>query len=145
MSQNGRRRCDSGHGSRAIGASGVRGFGMPGLSGECISLSKRFIPPVADPSTGKVGAPGGVGKGWDALPNLVRPYPDMVENVVLIGVETDRSDPSGLDTETLFKLREDLFFLSGGAMRFALVGDGGRILPYSAAPATSGVAGEMVT
>ena len=84
----------------------MRGFGMPGLSGEWILLSKRFMPPVAEPSTGKLGASGGVGMASELLPGLPRPNPDMVEKVVLMGVDTDMSEPSGLETGTLLRLSE---------------------------------------
>jgi len=49
MSQNGRSRYSVGQGSRGIGAPALSGFGDPGLSGECISLLNRYIPPVGIP------------------------------------------------------------------------------------------------
>lgn len=73
-----------------------------------MSLSNKCIPPLGKPSTLKVGTLG-VGSGNPALLGF-RP---VSEKVVLRGVPTEPSEPSGLDIDKLraFRLRDDLFFL----------------------------------
>jgi hypothetical protein len=66
MSQNGRSKYESGHGSKGMGALVTAGLGDPGEKGECMSLSNRCMPPLGSPSTLKVGTLG-VGIGRSAL------------------------------------------------------------------------------
>jgi hypothetical protein len=122
MSQKGRSRYESGHGSRGMGALVTAGLGDPGEKGECMSLSKRCIPPLGSPSTLNVGTLG------VAIPSpallCLRP---VAENVWLKGVLTDTSDPSGLDIDRVrcFRLSDDLFFLMAATGCFPCMGDPG--------------------
>jgi hypothetical protein len=123
MSQNGLKKYESGHGSRGIGALVTAGLGDPGEKGECMSLSKRCIPPLGSPSTLNVGTLG-VTIGSSVALLCLRP---VMENVWLRGVPIDPSEPSGLDIDRVrcFKLRDDLFFLMPIAEVLPFLGDPG--------------------
>lgn len=90
-----------------MGAFATAGLGEPGEKGEWMSLSNKCIPPLGKPSTLKAGRLGVA---------MVRPtllgFRPVMENVVLRGVPTETSDPSGLDIDRFrcFRLRDDLFF-----------------------------------
>lgn len=102
--QNGRRSVDSGQGSSAEGAFAASGFGVPGLTGEWISLSKRWIPPDGIASMMKF-APLGVGMLGIAVAGVLRGL--LVEVVLPV------SDESGTDTVNIFfRLDEEKFFRS---------------------------------
>lgn len=83
------------------------GVGEPGEKGEWISLSNRSMPPLDKPSTLKVGM-----LGVAMVSPTLLSFRPVMEKVVLSGVPTEASEPSGLDTDKFrcFKLSEDLFF-----------------------------------
>jgi hypothetical protein len=107
-----------------MGALATAGLGDPGENGECMSLSKRCIPPLGSPSTLKVGT---LGVGIGNPPAILCLRPPVMENVWLKGVLIDPSDPSGLDTDKVrcFRLSDDLFFLMPTAGFFPVFGDPG--------------------
>lgn len=86
-----------------------------------MSLSNRCIPPLGRPSTLKVGM---LGVGT-VNPPLLGFRPPVSEKVVLKGVPTEASEPSGLDMERFraFRLSEDLFFLMPVAEDFPVFGE----------------------
>ena len=143
MSQKGRRRYESGHGSSGIGAFTTALPGEPGVYGVCRLLSNRCIPPLIRPSTLNVGTIG-VGAGADVLPCFLVP---VNEKVVLRGVPIEPSEPSGLDIDNArcFRLRDDLFFrrLIGGPL--IVFGElGGCARSFVRGWLRAGVAGETV-
>jgi hypothetical protein len=91
-----------------MGALATAGLGEPGENGEWMSLSKRCIPPLGSPSRLKEGRLG-VGSGAMLATLGLRP---VMENVVLSGVPSEASEPSGLDMDSVlcFRLSDDLFF-----------------------------------
>jgi len=66
---------------------------------------------ILSPNVGKLG----VGPVQAGVCNGFLPWLEKAENVVLKGVPTDASEPSGLETESalFLKLMDDLFFLRG--------------------------------
>lgn len=109
--QNGRRRKDSGQGSKGMGALAARAFGEPGLVGEWKLFSKRYRPPVGRLLTVKV-APVGMGRTGAVVvtPLRVSTFGGKVE---LPGVDGEMSGTSGAETDKfrVFRLEEDMFFL----------------------------------
>jgi len=141
MSQNGRSRYDSGHGSKGIGAFVTAALGELGEYGECMSLSNRCIPPLGRPSTLNVGT---LGVGATAVFVAVPGFRPVKENVVLRGVPRETSEPSGLEIDRVrcFKLRDDLFFLIPEAGPFPFLGEPGtRDVSLDKALLRAGVAG----
>lgn len=108
-----------------------------------MSLSKRCMPPLGNPSTLNVGRLG-VGSGAIFARLGLRP---VSENVVLSGVPTEASEPSGLDMESVlcFKLNDDLFFLMPRADGFDFGEPGTRPDSFDMAWLRAGVAGEEVS
>jgi hypothetical protein len=147
MSQNGRSRYESGHGSNGIGAFVTAALGELGENGECISLSNRCIPPLGRPSTLNVGA---LGVGVTVAFVVGTGFRPVKENVVLSGVPRETSEPSGLEMDRVrcFKLRDDLFFLIPAAGPFPFLGEPGtKVASLEKAllgAGVAGVAGEMV-
>lgn len=144
MSQKGRRRYDSGHGSRGMGALATAALGELGEYGECMSLSNRCIPPLGSPSTLNVGT---LGVGATAVFVVVPGFRPVKENVVLRGVPRETSEPSGLEMDRVrcFRLRDDLFFLIPATGPFPFLGEPGtRLVSFDMAWLRAGVAGETV-
>lgn len=127
MSQNGRRRNDSGHGSRGIGAFAAIGLGDPGLVGEWMWLSNKYRPPLVRPDGAKV-APIGVGR--EGAGPIAAPL-WRSGNAPLDGVSGELADTSGAGTETFlgrndFRPEFNLPRLSGaeGTLPIRRAGDG---------------------
>jgi hypothetical protein len=99
-----------------MGAPTLRGFGEPGLSGECMSPSKRYIPPVVTPFCFSLKAIA-MGVGSVGIAGSL-PFVSLGLNWELKGVFGDMSEPSSmLETERLrlfmfFKLDDEKFFRS---------------------------------
>src|ERR1700683_5103763 len=91
ISQNGRSKYSVGQGSRGIGAPALRGFGEPGLSGEWISPSKRYIPPVVTPFCFSLKAMA-IGVGRVGMAGSL-PLASLGLNCELRGVFGDTSEP----------------------------------------------------
>jgi hypothetical protein len=70
------------------------------------------------------------------------------EKVVLRGVPTDTSEPSGLDMDSVraFRLNEDLFFLipAAGGLPAYFGEEGTRVLSFDIICVNAGVAGDTV-
>lgn len=116
MSQNGRSSSSVGQGSRGIGAAVLSRSGDPGLSGERISLLKRYNPPVGAPFILSLKAAAmGVGKVGKAGSLAFASLPLKLE---LIGVFGDISEPSsafGADKFRVFmflRLEDEKFLRS---------------------------------
>ena len=103
--QKGRRRVESGQGSSGTGASTAWRFGIPGATGECMSLSSRCIPPDGMASMMKF-APFGVGTIGIAVGGVFR-------CLLVDAAELPSSDESMADAVSIFfKLDDEKFFLS---------------------------------
>src|SRR6187402_932572 len=116
MSQNGRSKYSVGQGSRGMGAPALSGLSEPGLSGEWMSLLKRYKPPVGAPLIFSLKA-AAMGVGRVGIAGSL-PLMSLSLNRELPGVFGDTSDPSSIfDTDKLrllifLRLDEEKFFLS---------------------------------
>lgn len=104
-----------GQGSKGIGAPSPIGFGELGLSGDVISLLKRYRPPVGTPFILSLKA-AAIGVGRVGIAGSL-PLASLLLNCELNGVAGDRSPSSRLETDRLrllifCRLDEEKFFFN---------------------------------
>ena len=104
-----------GQGSSGIGAPSPIGFGDPGLSGDVMSLLKRYKPPVGAPFILSLKA-AAIGVGRVGIAGSL-PLASLLLNCELSGVAGDLSPSSRLDTDKLrlfifCRLEEEKFFFN---------------------------------